>query len=292
MSGHVFKKFEAYLFLLPAIALLVVFKLYPVFSAIFLSFNKVSFMSGERVWNGFGNYIELVTYKNFWHAFRNTLVFCVAVPVAHIGVSLCMALLAIRHQPGAKFFRLVCFLPIVMSNVVMAVIWQLMLAGERHGLINSFLSLLKISPQPFLTSPKQALASIMLIPIWGGAGYWMMIMIAGLQAIPRSLYESAQIDGAGPIRQFLSITIPLLRRTITYIVVSDTILSFLYFAPIYIITKGGPSNSTTLLAYETYRAAFVFWDLGNAAAYATMLLLLILVIVLIQLKYLTARFTY
>ena len=166
---------------------------------------------------------------------------------------------------------------------VTTVLWGL-LFNPQGGLINAIFNIFRIPAQQFLTSPKQALYSVIIMISWKGVGYWMIFLLAGLQNIPQSINEASLIDGANRIQNFFFITIPLLKRVITFVVVADTVTNFLLFAPIYLLTKGGPAGSTNLLMYEAYTNAFVYANVNRAAAITTILLIIASVIAALEFK--------
>jgi multiple sugar transport system permease protein len=281
----------AFLFLLPALVALVAFKLAP----IFISF-KESFMftgiSGKSVFVGLENYLYLFTEDTvFWNSVKVTLLFSVMVNPLIVAVSLFFALLLNNRHRFTGFFRTVFFLPSAISFSVIAVIWGVIL-DPYYGLANSFLILLRLPPQPFLTSAHQALSSIVLLCLWRSAGYWMMFFLAGLQGIPQEVYQAADLDGASSLQQLLRITLPLLIRTVSFVLVSNTAFNFLTFAPVYILTQGGPIGATNLLMYESYKSAFMNLDMGRANAISSILLLVILAISAIELRLTKTSFEY
>lgn len=205
--------------------------------------------------------------------------------------SLVMALLLNENHFFTKFFRTVFFLPTAISFAVVSVIWAIVL-DPYYGLANSFLVLLGFKPQPFFSSPNQALWGLIMLSVWRSSGYWMMYFLAGLQNIPNTLYEAADIDGASGLMKTFKITLPLLKRTVSFVLVANTAFNFLNFAPVYIITKGGPMGSTNMLMYESYKSAFVNLDMGRASAITSILLVIILVFSVIELKLTKAKFEY
>ena len=158
--------------------------------------------------------------------------------------------------------------------------------------MNSLLVAIGIPPQPFLTSDRQAMASVIAMVTWKGVGYWMVIFLGGLQAIPTVLREAARIDGASGWHYFWRVTLPLLMRTIVFVVVADTSINFLLFVPMYVMTQGGPSDTTTVLMFEIYRNAFVYFRLGYASAVSTVLLTVMLLVVFVQFRILRPQFEY
>jgi multiple sugar transport system permease protein len=211
-----------------------------------------------------------------------TLVFSVIVNPLQIAIALALALLMNNRLPGTVLWRTLVLLPVAIPQSVSAVIWSVALRPE--GLLNALLAPLGIGEQRFLTSPEQALGSIILIVSWIGVGYWMTFLIAGLQDIPKSLYEAVTIDGANAWQRFRYVTLPQLRRPLTFVLVANTVANFLVFAPVQILTKGGPQGSTNLIMNEIYQRAFLTGDRGSAAAATVILVLIVLVVVSIQFR--------
>jgi multiple sugar transport system permease protein len=206
-------------------------------------------------------------------------------------LALGLAVLVNRHVPGMTVFRSIFFVPAVISLVVASIIWDL-IYNPDNGLANSLLAVVGIPPQPFLVSARQAMGAVIAMVTWKGIGYWMVIFLAGLHAIPGVFREAALIDGASPWQFFWRVTLPLLVRTIVFVVVANTAINFLLFAPMYIMTQGGPSDSTTVLMFEVYRNAFVYFRLGYASAVSTLLLVIMLVVVVVQFRVLRPRVEY
>ena len=154
--------------------------------------------------------------------------------------------------------------------------------GALVGVINSLLGMLQIPPQPFLTSSSQAIYCIMLITTWIGVGYWMMFLLAGLKNVDRAVYDSARVDGAGWLTITLKITIPMIRRTLAFVLIADTTINLLMFAPMQIITSGGPQRSTAVLMYEAYKSYFLYVDKGRGDAIVAVLLLIIAFVCAVQ----------
>jgi len=274
-----------YAFLLPAIAGLLVFRLLPTFYAIGRSFYAMSFgMNPTTIFVGLDNYTALLGDPTFWHSVWVTLVFNLVINPLQTALALLLALLVSMRLRGIGLFRGIFFVPIAVSIAVASIVWQLML-DPQSGLINGILIWAGLPPQPFLTSSTQALPSIILIASWIGVGYWMFFFLAGLQSIPSTLYEAAAIDGASSTRAFFNITLPLLRRVVAFVLVADTTANFLLFAPVYLLTHGGPQGSTNLLMYEAYRSGFIGVDVGRATSITTVLIVILLLVVGAQLLF-------
>ncbi|HNS76807.1 carbohydrate ABC transporter permease [Mesotoga prima] len=281
----------AWLFVLPALVFLLVFKIWPIGVSVVESLTITSY-TGTKSFVGFENYEYLFKHDPvFWKSFSVTLLYSIIVNPLIVLTSLLMALLLNSSHFFTKFFRTVFFLPTAISFAVVSVIWMIVL-DPYNGLANSFLTMFGFKPQPFFASPDQALWGLILLNVWRSSGYWMMYFLAGMQNIPETLYEAAEIDGASTLSKTFKITLPLLTRTISFVLVANTAFNFLSFAPVYIITKGGPMGSTNLLMYESYKSAFVNLDMGRASAITTILLGIILVFSFFELRFTRARFEY
>jgi multiple sugar transport system permease protein len=280
-----------YLFVAPALAGLLLFKLYPILVGLGASLFDYEAISGRRTWIGLGNYRELLADPLFWRACWNTFLFNAVVTPVQVVLALGLAVLVNRRLPGMVVFRSIFFVPAVVSLVVASIIWDLMYNPD-NGLVNSLLAVVGVPPQPFLVSARQAMGAVIAMVTWKGVGYWMVIFLAGLQAIPVVFREAAILDGASAWQFFRRVTLPLLMRTILFVVIADTTINFLLFAPVYVMTQGGPSDATTVLMFEIYRNAFVYFRLGYASAVSTVLLAVMLVVVVVQFRLLRARFEY
>jgi multiple sugar transport system permease protein len=271
----------ALLFLLPALVALLLLRLAPAGVALVDSLSRTTLLGGTS-FVGLGNYVELFANADFQNSLAVTLLFAVIINPLQIAAAFLLAVLFTRRAVGSKFWRSMVILPIAVPPAVSAVVWSVIYRPD--GLANGFLAVLGIPPQPFLTSPYQALLSIMILLSWIGVGYWMMFLIAGLNDIPTSYYEAASIDGASWWRQTWSITLPLLRRPLAFVLVADTVSNFLVFAPVQILTKGGPNGSTNLLMHDLYTRAFTFGDINKAQAEVVILVLITVVIVALQFR--------
>jgi ABC-type sugar transport system permease subunit len=281
MSVRGSERWIPYLFLIPAFVGLLLFKLYPILFAIGKSFLTSPFGGEAQRFAGFGNYIALFTDPVFWQSLKTTLLFNLIINPLQTAVALGLALLVNVSVRGIGLFRSIFFIPVAVPFAVATVLWGMML-DSQSGLVNGMLLSIGLSAQPFLDSSSQALGAIMAIATWKGVGYWMIFFLAGLQGIPKALYEAASLDGASPLRQLLSITLPLLRPVIVIVLIADTAINFLLFAPVQILTRGGPQGSTNLLMYESYRSGIEGLDLGRSSAITVVLLILILITVAIQ----------
>lgn len=281
-----------FLLLLPWILTFLVFWAYPVIYSFILSLSEYKTLSNETTFIGLGNYTALFSDQAFLKSLSNTLIFVfVTVPIT---TTLATALAVLVDRTNGKlkeFFKAAYFLPSVTSLVVIALIFKNLYSKE--GYINTLLQMVGMSGQPagWLQSVETALPAIMAMDIWIATGYYMIIVLAGLQTIPKDLYEAADISGASPWQQFKSITLPMLKPTLLFILVVNTIKSFQVFIEIYVMTKGGPLNETTTLVYQVYQNAFEMADkMGYASAVAYVLFFIILMISLLQMKLLKEKY--
>ena len=174
------------------------------------------------------------------------------------------------------------FIPVTIPIVGSCIAWGAAL--EPQGPVNALITALGGEPQPFFTSPNQALACIIVLASWIGIGYWMLFLIAGLQSIPSELYDAAKVDQAGPVRTFFSVTLPLLRRPLLFVLVADTVANFVLFVPVQLLTQGGPQGSTTLLMFEAWRTTYGYGSRNLGAAQVVILTAIMLVFVLLQFR--------
>lgn len=267
----------AAVFLAPAIVALIVLRLWPAAVAV-----HNSLLAPHATTYSLENYFYIFGDPVFQGAVRTTLLYSVIVNPLQIAVSLALALLMNAKLPTVGIWRTLVMLPVAIPQSVSAVVWGV--AYREDGPLNALLAAIGVGPQRFLTSPEQALASILVIVSWIGVGYWMTFLIAGLQDIPKTLYEAARIDGANSWQGFRYITLPQLRRPLTFVLVANTVANFLVFAPVQILTKGGPQGSTNLIMNEIYTRAFIGGDPSGASAATVVLVSLVLLIVMLQFR--------
>jgi len=276
----------ALFFLAPALAAIGVFFFIPVVAAFIMSFTDFDIYSLGN-WRyarfvGFKNYIQLFEDPLFWKALKNTLYFLVVGGPLSIAVSLAAALLLQSPLVRFKgFFRLVYFAPVITTLVAVAVVWRF-IYHPRFGVLNYGLSLVGINPVDWLGDPNWAMPAIIMMAVWKNFGYNMIIFIAGLQNIPKELYEAASIDGADRVHQFTSITLPMLAPTTLFVTIITVIGYFQLFAEPYVMTQGGPLNSTLSIVLLMYQQGFRWWNMGYSAALAFVLFAFILVASLLQ----------
>jgi multiple sugar transport system permease protein len=273
----------AYLFIVPAFLLLSVFIFYPMFRALLISFENYNLISAQSSFAGFANYGKLFSDGDFgaslWHSFYFTLV---VLPV-QTAISLGLALLVQKKFRGVGFFRTVYFIPVVVSFAIASTIFKL-IYNKDYGMLNVLLKGIGLPGVDFLSNPDISMLGIIALCIWKAMGFVMVIFLAGLNNIPDSLYEAAQVDGASPAQRFFLITLPLLKRTMAFVVIITTMDALKIFIPIYITTSGGPAGSTSTVVHFIYETAFKQMNMGYAAAAAFLFFFLVLMISIVQLR--------
>jgi putative chitobiose transport system permease protein len=270
-------------FLLPSCALIGAFVIYPALKTLILSFTDFNIIRPAQ-YVGVKNYAALAADPFFWSALKNTLLYLVFVVPFLVIAPIFLAILVNRSLPGMKVFRAVLYLPVVTSLVISGLVWKWVY--EEKGVLNHFLIATGITDQPvaFLTDPSNALFSVMAVTAWSGMGYYMVIYLAGLQSIPRHLYEAAEIEGVSAWQQTLHITIPLLKPSMAVVSVMSSIAAMKVFEEVYVMTQAGPLDATKTLVFYIYESAFVEFEMGYAAAVGVVLFLLTLVFSLINLR--------
>ncbi len=277
------EKAAAYIFIFPAVVLLFLFLILPAFSTIRYAFTDYNIMRPDSIaFNGLNNFKELFGDANFKKALANTFYFALIVVPFQCILALALALFISSRRRGVSIFRAAYFSPMVTSMVVVAILWTVLYnPNPNTGLLNAFLGKLGLGPYGFLTDPKMAMNSIIFMSAWQAAGYQMMIFLAGLQAIPGEQYEAASIDGADGIKSFLYVTLPGLKNVIKYVVMITMIQAMKLFTQPYVMTKGGPQNSTRTLVYYIYEQGFQSRNFGYACAVATIFFIIVVTMSLI-----------
>ena len=274
---------SAWLFLAPSLAHLLVFSIGPMVFALWLSLHDWGLLDETHRFVGAGNYVALAGDDGFLRALANTAIYVLFVP-AGMAVALALALFVNRPGWSVRTLRAVFFLPYITSFVAISLVWKWMFEPDL-GLLNRLLDMVGIPPQPWLSAPATALPSLMLMSVWMYAGYMMLIFLAGLQSIPASLYESALLDGAGPWQRFRRITLPMLRPTTVFILVTMIIFMFQVFTAVYVMTEGGPLQATDVVVYHIYRNAWEYLRMGYASAMAWVLFAVVFVLTLVQYRW-------
>lgn len=276
-------KLTPYLFLLPGCVILGAFIFYPMLQAIWMSFTNYNMIT-DPTFIGLENYDKLVNDKLFWQTLKNTFIYLVGVVPALIIIPIFLAVLVNQKMKGIGFFRSAYYIPVVTSLVVAGIAWDWIY--KENGVLNYALDLIGIiaEPIPWLSSTETAIFAVMVVTIWKGLGYYMIIYLAGLQSIPAELYEAAQIDGANWWKQITRITIPMLMPFVLIVTIMSSIAAMKVFEEIYIMTGGGPLHSSETLVFFIYKEAFNRLNMGYASAAGVILFLLTLVFSLLNIK--------
>jgi putative chitobiose transport system permease protein len=264
---------KAYLFLLPALTLLLVFTFYPIFFGTALSFFHYNVVTSPH-FVGLKNFKEILKDPKAKLALENSLIYLLIVPLLQLS-SIILAVLVNQDLKGIRFFRACFYIPVITSIVVVALAWKWILAG--NGLLNGLLLSLHLITHKihWLTNPHIALYSVMLVTFWKGVGYYMVLYLAGLQTLDPQYEEAAKIDGAGPVKIFTKITLPLLKPMIAFCTIISSIAALKVFAEVYVMTGGGPLFSSTTMVYEIYDQFMKRLNLGYASALGVVLSLVI-----------------
>lgn len=278
----------AWLFLSPAIIILVAFTLYPMVQAVYLSFTEYNLIRAAE-WIGLDNYIELLQDGAFWNAFGNTVLYALVVTPVTVVLALVFAIMLNQRFVGRAFSRTAIFLPFIVSLGIIAIAWAFLL-DPNIGLLSYWLSFIGIVPeQGWLSDPRYAMAAVMIVGVWKNVGFYMVIYLAGLQSIPVDMYEAARLDGAGAWQRFRSITLPLLSNQTLLVSVLALIATLQAFDQIYVMTHGGPFFRTETLVMLIYREGFQDLRFGYASAISFVLLIFVFLLSMIQFGYLRRK---
>lgn len=272
-----------FLFISPMLIGVFVIVLLPILATIVLSFADWNFVAGMNglKWVGLANFENLIHDEVFQKSVRNNFVFLLAVPV-YMLISMILAVLIDKYVYLKSYFKVAYFMPYISTIVAVAIVWQV-LFQPSYGPINEFLRSLGVDDPPkWIADPDYALFSIMMITVWVSIGFNMIIYIAGLQSIPKDLYEAADIDGANAWVKFIRITLPLLSPTSFFLLITGIISTFKVFDIIAVLTQGGPIHSTTLMVWDLYETAFINLKIGYASSMAVVLFIFVFLITLGQ----------
>ncbi len=283
--GRMRREWSAYVFLAPGLILFSFFTVFALIFAFYLTFHEWDILQPYKPYVGLQNYKDMVHDESFRRSIINTAYYTGgSVPVTMV-IGLMVALLLNQPIRMRGFFRTLYYLPVVTPLVVTAILWKWLYNGD-FGLFNYYLLKTHLVDQPllFLSDRNLAMPSVILMSIWGGVGFSMIVYLAGLQAIPEELYEAAKIDGAGAVARLRYITIPMLRPTTLFLLVIGVIGSFQIFTQIFVMTSGGPVDRTTTMVYYIYEFGFKFFEMGYASTLAFGLFALLFVVTLLQLR--------
>lgn len=277
------ESFWAAIMISPALVGTFIFIIIPVIGSFTISLTRWNLISSPK-FVGLDNYIKLLSDQLFYDVLITTFIYAVSVVIFSIAIPL---ILAVALNEKIKFltaFRTAYFLPVITPMIVAAIVWS-WIFDPNNGILNFMLTQIGVNNPPlWLFDDKWSLIAIIIVSVWKNIGYNMVIFLAGLQGIPESLYEAAKIDGANTIKKLWHITIPMLTPTIFFVCIMSTISAFQVFDLIYLMTEGGPENSTMVIVYWLFKNAFEFFKLGYASSIAYVLFVIILILTLIQWK--------
>jgi len=273
----------AWLFILPASIALLLFTFYPMINAFVISFKDYSLINPDSSFVGLDNYRGLMSDPKFLGSLRHSFHFAIVVIPVQTAVALGMALLVYRTSWVSGLFRTAFFMPVVIAMGVASTLFKI-IYNQDYGLLNSVLGFFGLGPISFLSDASLAMYGIMLLGMWKSAGFFMIIFVAGLNGIPGDLYEAAEVEGATRMRKFVHITLPLLRRTMTFVVIITTMDALKIFVPVQLVTGGGPADSTTTSVLFIYETAFQQMEMGYGTAAAFILFVIVMCISVVQLR--------
>ncbi|MBL0946428.1 MAG: sugar ABC transporter permease [Hydrogenophaga sp.] len=264
----------AVVMLAPSLLFLMAFTYWPILRSIVYGFHDVQLGSPERFFVGWENYQRLWHDELFWTSLRNTVVYMVVTVPTSIGLALLLAVALDRQLRGTALYRSVFFYPVMVPSVAAGMVWVFLYA-PGYGPINGLMDFLGLPKLEWLYDKRWALPAIIFMSIWKYAGYFMLILLAALQLVPRDLYEAARLDGVSGFRQLVHITVPLISPTLYFVVVIGVLHSYQIFDYVFVMTQGGPADATNVLTFYIYQNAFQFQDIGTASALANILLLVV-----------------
>jgi len=277
------EEMTAWWFVLPSLALLLIFVFYPMLQAFIISFQNYNLVGSTRSFVGLDNYKSLLTDMDFLNSLKHSFYFAMIVIPIQTCISLGMALLIQKKFVMTGLFRTLYFIPVVISTAVAATVFKL-IYNKEYGLLNNFLELIHLPTTNFLSNPDTAMNGVIMLGMWKAVGFFMIIFLAGLNNIPQDLYEASRVDGASKIQQFFLITLPLLKRTMAFVVIITTIDAIKISGLVFVLTGGGPNGSTETAVYYIYKMAFQQMQMGYGTAAAFILFAIVLAISLVQMR--------
>lgn len=272
-----------YAFIAPALAHLFVFALIPMGYAFYVSLLKWQLFRPDSVFVGLGNYNLALQEQPFWNAMWNSFRYALLSVPFGMAIALFIAILVNQKLRGMTIFRTLYYVPSIASGVAISMLWIYVFLPET-GLINMTMSAFGLQSIDFLNRPEWAMPALAFMSVWTGLGPRMVLFLAGLIGIPQSLYEAAELDGAGKLRAFWNVTLPMLVPTTLFVMVTSTIGAMQVFTPVYMMTKGGPEDSTDVVGYHIYTEAWVNFNTGLASAKSFILLVAIILLSLLQFR--------
>ncbi|MFE6076407.1 carbohydrate ABC transporter permease [Paenibacillus sp. NPDC057886] len=287
----VWSKLRPYVLVAPSIVIFSIFFIYPIFYMIFLSFYNWDFINPVKEFVGFNNFVELFKDSAFLQVLSNSLNYTLLSVSLSIVISLLLAIWLNREGAWYGFVQGALFSPHIVSLVSVSLVWM-WLMDPKFGLLNGLLDMVGLPKLAWLSSPDSSLLSLVLVSVWKGVGYNALIFIAGLQSIPRDVYEASALDEANWWRKFYKITLPMLSPTLFFLIIINLISSFQVFETIAIMTNGGPINSTNTLVFYIYEYGFRYFKIGYASAAGVILLVVVGLLTLVYFKLLSRKVHY
>lgn len=287
---NLFANVQGWLFISPHAVVFCLFTAFPVVFAFIVSLYKWNLVLPMK-FTGFGNYITAFHDPEFWHSMKVTTMYVVGTVPTTIALALVVAVLLNREFFGRSYCRMMIYLPVITSTVSVGIIWMYLFEPTENGLVNKMLATFGVTSQTWLANPILAMPVLIVLGIWKDLGFSTIILLAGLQGVPRMYYEAAEIDGASKLRQFWNITIPMVSPTTFFLFILNTISAFKVFGPVYVMTHGGPfdpqagQNATNVIAYSIYLNAFKYLRMGYASSLACILLVVILLLTVINFRF-------
>lgn len=273
-----------YGFILPALLVIGVFFIYPAFQLIKLSFSNYNMMAGNGDFVGVKNYMGLMQDKEFFNSLWVTLKLAIFIVPVQTFLALIMAVFVNQKLPCVKIFKTIYFIPAITSFVAVAILWKQMY-NPTFGLMNSIMKAMGFGPFQYLSSKSQAIISMGITCVWKSWGYFMVIFFSGLQEISGEIKEAAKLDGVNFIQEFFYITLPMVKRTMLFVMIITTMDAIKLFIPPFTMTSGGPINSTNTIVHYIWRQAFRLQQVGPATAMAIVLCLIVIIITAVQFKF-------
>lgn len=281
---------QGWLFVSPHAVVFCLFTAFPAMFAFIVSLHKWNLVLPMK-FSGFENYLTAFQDPEFWHSMQVTTLYVVGTVPTTIALALVIAVFLNREFFGRGYCRMMIYLPVITSTVSVGIIWMYLFEPTKSGLVNRMLAIVGVGNQTWLADPDLAMPVLIALGIWKDLGFSTVILLAGLQGVPRMYYEAAQIDGASKVRQFWNITVPLVSPTTLFLFILNTISAFKVFGPVFVMTKSGPfdpevgQNATNVIAYNIYLNAFKYLRMGYASALACIFLVIILLLTVFNFRF-------
>jgi multiple sugar transport system permease protein len=287
------KEWTAYLFLAPSLIQFFVFTAFSVVFSFYLSFHEWNILEPAKPYVGLDNYQRLIEDERFQRATINTAYYTAASVPLTVILGLLIALLLNQQLRGRAFFRTLFYIPVITPLVIASIVWKWVYQGD-YGLLNYYLMKINLIDEPllWLADKNLAMPAVIIMSVWKTVGFAIVVYLAGLQAIPEDYYDAAKLDGAGTMRRFRDITLPLLSATTIFVVIIQVLGSFQVFTQIFVMTSGGPLRRTTTIVYHVYETAFKNFDMGYAAAMAFAMFAMMFIFTLFQMRFLRRDIEY